>query len=209
MLPMHDPGGSNKLLNLNSKTMINMDRDAVDTVVVLGNLSGVNKSTSLPTEGDSSMEVEEFPLIVADRGLIPNDIDSTSSHCVPPSGQAPDRSGISRKRPPPTYASRGNTNAIKKSSNSLANSSDNNNNARDFSKLMLSNRHNNQSQGPYDVFIQPINRDLSSLHPTTVGRLLSSNKQDIIEIKKVSYSKIMVQLKSRQAANNLINNPIF
>lgn len=74
---------------------------------------------------------------------------------------------------------------------------------------MTSNRYSDQCQGPFDVFIQPVNKDSPSLHPTTVGRILSSNKQDIVEIKKVGFSKITVQLKSRQAANNLIGNPIL
>ncbi|KAL6420986.1 hypothetical protein ACFW04_014032 [Cataglyphis niger] len=43
-----------------------------------------------------------------------------------------------------------------------------------------------------------------------MGRLLSSTlKKDIIEIKKLAFSKISVLFNSRKTANNLINNPIL
>ncbi|KMQ84221.1 hypothetical protein RF55_18156, partial [Lasius niger] len=64
--------------------------------------------------------------------------------------------------------------------------------------------------GPFDVFVQSNSKESTSLYLITVGRCLSaSTKQDIIEIKKLGYSKVLIQMKTREAANKLINNPIL
>lgn len=50
----------------------------------------------------------------------------------------------------------------------------------------------------------------SPIDPLAVGRLLyTTNKNDILEIKKVGFSKINIRLKSREAANGLISNRIL
>lgn len=52
-----------------------------------------------------------------------------------------------------------------------------------LSEALLANRYDGQCQVPFDIFIQSLNN--TSLHPLTVGRILSaSTKQDILEIKK-------------------------
>lgn len=74
----------------------------------------------------------------------------------------------------------------------------------------ITNKYGSNYQGPFDVFVQSNSKESTSLYPITVGRCLSaSTKQDIIEIKKLGYSKVLIQMKTREAANKLINNPIL
>ncbi|CAL1689688.1 unnamed protein product [Lasius platythorax] len=78
-----------------------------------------------------------------------------------------------------------------------------------FDFLLESNRYDRTSRGPFDVVIQAENSS-SSIDPISVGRLLYSiSKKDIVEIRKISFSKINFQLKSREAANNLIYHSIL
>ncbi|XP_029678409.1 uncharacterized protein LOC115244683 [Formica exsecta] len=80
----------------------------------------------------------------------------------------------------------------------------------DLSSLMDANRYDRTSQDPYDVIIQTPEGSPSSIDPIAVGRFLYSiSKKDIVDIKKTGFSKISIQLKSREAANNLISNPIL
>jgi len=68
------------------------------------------------------------------------------------------------------------------------------------------------SLGPFDVIVQKDkeNNHSSPIDPLAVGRLLyTTNKNDILEIKKVGFSKINIRLKSREAANGLISNCIL
>lgn len=75
---------------------------------------------------------------------------------------------------------------------------------------VLTNRYSKSSQGLFEIVITSTGTVNTSIHPLTVGRLLSSTlKKDIIEIKKLGFFKISAQFKSREAANNLINNPIL
>ncbi|XP_029673637.1 uncharacterized protein LOC115241844 [Formica exsecta] len=75
---------------------------------------------------------------------------------------------------------------------------------------VLANRYPKFSQGPYEIVVTSIGSVNSSIHPLIVGRLLSSTlKKDITEIKKLGFSKVSVQFKLREAANNIINNPIL
>ncbi|XP_070152117.1 uncharacterized protein Cyt-b5 isoform X1 [Polyergus mexicanus] len=75
---------------------------------------------------------------------------------------------------------------------------------------VLNNRYTKSCQGPFEIVITSTGAANTSIHPLTVGRLLSSTlKKDILEIKKLGFSKISAQFKSRDAANNLINNPIL
>ncbi|XP_070169673.1 uncharacterized protein [Polyergus mexicanus] len=75
---------------------------------------------------------------------------------------------------------------------------------------VLNNRYTKSCQGPFEIVITSTGAANTSIHPLTVGRLLSSTlKKDIAEIKKLGFSKISAQFKSREAANNLINNPIL
>lgn len=82
-----------------------------------------------------------------------------------------------------------------------------------FSTISVTkNSYDKHCQDPYGVIIQYETNisSSSSIDPLNIGRLLSSTiKKDILEIKKTGYSKITVQLKFREAANNLINNPIL
>lgn len=78
------------------------------------------------------------------------------------------------------------------------------------SSLPLDNKYDKHCQGPFDVFIQPESGGSTSIDPLFVDRLLSSTiRKDISKIKKVDYSKLLVQFNSCEAANNLINNPIL
>lgn len=80
----------------------------------------------------------------------------------------------------------------------------------DLGSLMDTNRYDRISQGPFDMIIQTPECSTSSIDPIAIGRLLYSiSKKEIIEIKKTGFSRISIQLKSREAANNLISNPIL
>ncbi|KAM0724686.1 hypothetical protein ACS0PU_009070 [Formica fusca] len=82
--------------------------------------------------------------------------------------------------------------------------------SKQISDAVLANRYSKSSQGPYEIVVTSIGSTNSSIHPLTVGRLLSSTlKKDITEIKKLGFSKVSVQFKTREAANNLINNSIL
>lgn len=107
----------------------------------------------------------------------------------------------------------------KRSSNSTSSTpSDDNSNNKKIPKTNSShilnesipnNKYDSQCQGPFEVYIQsnPIDNVASSIHPLAVGRILSaSSKIDILEIKKIGYSKISVQLTNRDAANQLLTN---
>jgi len=75
--------------------------------------------------------------------------------------------------------------------------------------LPYENIYDKHCQGPFEIFIQ--SEDISKpTDPLYVGKLLSANiRKDIVEIKKIGFSRILVQLKSKEAANNLISNPIL
>ncbi|KAM0726689.1 hypothetical protein ACS0PU_007873 [Formica fusca] len=95
--------------------------------------------------------------------------------------------------------------AIESASGSKAKKSTN---ITSLNDALLANRYDGHCQGPFHVFIQPIVNSSTSLHPLTVGRILSaSTKQDIVDIKKIGFSNISVQINSRKAANDLIKNP--
>ncbi|XP_070169699.1 uncharacterized protein [Polyergus mexicanus] len=74
---------------------------------------------------------------------------------------------------------------------------------------VLNNRYTKSCQGPFEIVIMSTEAANTSIHPLTVGHLLSSTLKKDIEIKKLGFSKISAQFKSREAANNLINNPIL
>lgn len=74
--------------------------------------------------------------------------------------------------------------------------------------------YDNKSPGPFDVIIQKVNDKnspgSSSIDPLAIGRLLYfSNKNDILELKKIGYSKINIRFKTWEAANNLTLNQIL
>ncbi|XP_050456631.1 uncharacterized protein LOC126854203 [Cataglyphis hispanica] len=64
--------------------------------------------------------------------------------------------------------------------------------------------------GPFDVHIQRLSNSNSSLHPIHVGRIVCElNIKEILEIKKVRYSKVSIYFKTREAANILVENKRF
>jgi len=74
--------------------------------------------------------------------------------------------------------------------------------------------YDNKSSGPFDIIIQKVNDKnipkSSSIDPLAIGRLLYfSNKNDILELKKIGYSKINIRFKTWEAANNLTLNQIL
>lgn len=72
------------------------------------------------------------------------------------------------------------------------------------------NRYTSDNHGPYDVHIQKYSDPNSSLYPVTVGRIMASlNIKNILEVKKVGYSKVSIFLKTFDAVNKLVNNPML
>lgn len=69
------------------------------------------------------------------------------------------------------------------------------------------NRYSENNAGPYDVHIQRISNPKPQLHPIFVGRAVCElGIEDILEIKKIGFSKVSIYFKSRDAANALIND---
>lgn len=76
-----------------------------------------------------------------------------------------------------------------------------------ISEEILKNRYTNHNQGPFDVHVQRISDPRTPLHPIIVGRIIYSlNNEDILKIKKIGFSKVSVFLKTRDAANHLVND---
>lgn len=73
------------------------------------------------------------------------------------------------------------------------------------------NTYDVSSSDPFDIIVQKEkdNNNSSSfpIDPLAVGRLLyATNKNDILELKKIRFSKINIRFKTREAANRLISN---
>ncbi|KAL6433608.1 hypothetical protein ACFW04_006593 [Cataglyphis niger] len=66
--------------------------------------------------------------------------------------------------------------------------------------LSETKKYDRTSQGPFDVVIQSSKNSASLIDPIAVN---------ILEIKKIGFSKINIQLKSRKATNNLIKKGII
>lgn len=75
--------------------------------------------------------------------------------------------------------------------------------------IIRNNRYSENNAGPFDVHVQRLSglNAKSQLHPTFVGRVVCElNLEDILEIKKVGFSKVSVFFKSRDAANALVDD---
>lgn len=76
-----------------------------------------------------------------------------------------------------------------------------------LSDSIRDNRYSASNAGPFDVHIQRLSNLKSSLHPTFVGRVLCElNVKEIMEIKKIEYSKVSVFFKTREAGNALVED---
>ncbi|KAL6421050.1 hypothetical protein ACFW04_013574 [Cataglyphis niger] len=66
------------------------------------------------------------------------------------------------------------------------------------------NRYSNSNAGTFDIHIQRRSNSNSSLHPY-VGRIICElNIKEILEIKKIGYSKVSIFFKTKEAANILL-----
>ncbi|XP_029178027.1 uncharacterized protein LOC114945855 [Nylanderia fulva] len=62
---------------------------------------------------------------------------------------------------------------------------------------------------PFDVFIQSSQTQVS-IDPLAIGRIISPlYRNDIIEIKKSGFSRIVIQFKSRTTANSILSNSVL
>lgn len=76
--------------------------------------------------------------------------------------------------------------------------------------LSTNNRYDVTTRGPYYVIIQSSNELPTSVDPIVVGRLLyTGHNKEIVKLRKVGFSKISIQFKSRDAANSLVSNPVL
>ncbi|KAM0734490.1 hypothetical protein ACS0PU_011961 [Formica fusca] len=76
-----------------------------------------------------------------------------------------------------------------------------------ISESILKNRYSLDNQGPFDVHVQRISKPHAPLHPISVGRIIASlNISDVMEIRKVGFSKVSIFVKTREAANDLVND---
>lgn len=103
------------------------------------------------------------------------------------------------------------SNSIDSSASSLINNDSNNTNklqktslSFSISEASLFNKYERDAQGPFDVVI--LSNDNSPLHPLTISKLITGTYElDVIEIKKMGFSKILVQLKSSKSGNSFVN----
>ncbi|XP_029680875.1 uncharacterized protein LOC115246299 [Formica exsecta] len=69
------------------------------------------------------------------------------------------------------------------------------------------NRYSDGNAGPFDVHVQRKSDPGAPLHPISVGRIICGlNIQDILEIKRIGLSKVLVFFKSGSAANSLVQD---
>ncbi|KMQ91377.1 nucleic-acid-binding protein from mobile element jockey-like isoform x2 protein [Lasius niger] len=76
-----------------------------------------------------------------------------------------------------------------------------------ISEEILKNRYSSHNQGPFDVHVQRISDPRAPLHPITVGRIIYGlNNEDILEIKKIGFSKVSIFLKTKETTNQLVSD---
>jgi len=78
-----------------------------------------------------------------------------------------------------------------------------------LTEIIRNNRYSESNAGPFDVHVQrlPGENTRLQLHPTFVGRVVCDlNIDDILEIKKIGFSKVSVFFKFRDAANALVDD---
>ncbi|XP_029680212.1 uncharacterized protein LOC115245858 isoform X2 [Formica exsecta] len=68
------------------------------------------------------------------------------------------------------------------------------------------NRYSASNAGPFDVHVQHLSDSKSSLHPIFERIICELIIEDILEIKRIGYSKVSVFFKSREAANALVED---
>lgn len=68
----------------------------------------------------------------------------------------------------------------------------------------LNNRYSNNNQGPFVVYAQ--SDDRKALHLLTIGKILNKEyKKDLLEVKKLGYSKVSVALKKKEICNDMVS----
>lgn len=76
-----------------------------------------------------------------------------------------------------------------------------------ISESILKNRYSSDNQGPFDIHVQRILKPHAPLHPIPVGRIIARlNISDVMEIREMDFSKVSIFAKTREAANDLVNN---
>jgi len=210
-----DPGGVNTFLypSIISNSAAE-SKKAVDSLAILDNISTFPPFSPSPRDNATMDYDDSF------SGLKTNNSSSfshnSSENSTISTSRNPDDSSISKKLLKKRKKSKSLTNHDEKSDAAAVIPVKKSQGTSDIlpnlssSSLPLNNKYDKHCQGPFDVFIQPDSGGSSSIDPLFVGRLLSSTiRKDISEIKKVGYSKLLVQFNSREAANNLIHNPIL
>lgn len=77
--------------------------------------------------------------------------------------------------------------------------------------ITYENHYTPSDSPPYAVHVHSVNSDLhAALHPLHVSRIISQIAyNDVSEIRKIGRGKILVELKSASAANNLVKSPLL
>lgn len=69
---------------------------------------------------------------------------------------------------------------------------------------LSNNRYSHTNQGPFYLYVQSISHPPSPIHPLTVGKILNKMyKKDILEIKKLGFSKISVKFNNKLTPNSI------
>lgn len=73
-----------------------------------------------------------------------------------------------------------------------------------LSEAILRNRYTESNQDPFCVHVQRISNPNANLHPISIGKIIHTiMKDEVLEVKKVGYSKVAIFLKTLNAANSL------
>jgi len=74
--------------------------------------------------------------------------------------------------------------------------------------IVSSIKYNNNDRPPFIIQVQPVDdADVTSFHPLHISRILSQiSPRDIVEIRKTGRSRVIAEMRNREAANRLIAN---
>jgi len=74
--------------------------------------------------------------------------------------------------------------------------------------IVSSIKYNNNDRPPFIIQVQPVDdADVASFHPLHISRIFSQiSPRDIVEIRKTGRSRVIAEMRNREAANRLIAN---
>lgn len=132
---------------------------------------------------------------------------------VTPAASKSRKSNSSKQSLPTGGSDRVNAPSASSSVSNLADSSDNHNSSRRNNSInFASSKYSSNDKAPFVVYIYSRNNNASNqaAHPLLVSKLIANIAfNDIIELKKIGRGKIMAELKTAKAANDLVTSNLL